>query len=110
MARSDSSVAKSHFNDAEALDSWLLRYSNHGEQEDIAADVRAAAMDRINPLYIPRNHNVEGALQAAGRGDMQPFDSLLEALEKPFERYADHDSLVGPAPENFGPYTTYCGT
>lgn len=110
VVRGDSSVAKSHFNDAEALDAWLLRYSNRGEQEDIAADVRAAAMDRINPLYIPRNHNVEGALEAAGRGDMQPFDRLLEALEKPFERYADHDTLVGPAPKSFGSYTTYCGT
>lgn len=108
--RGEDSGVKSHFSDAEALEPWLLRYSNRGEQEDIAADIRAAAMDRVNPLYIPRNHNVEAVLQAAGKGDMQPFDRLLDALEKPFERHADHDNLVGPAPENFGPYTTYCGT
>ena len=30
-------------------------------------------MDRVNPLYIPRNHLVEEALTAATAGDLEPF-------------------------------------
>jgi uncharacterized protein YdiU (UPF0061 family) len=30
-------------------------------------------MDRVNPVYIPRNHLVEGALAAATGGDLDPL-------------------------------------
>ena len=41
-------------------------------------------MDRVNPLYIPRNHLVEEALAAATDGDLAPLDRLLDALADPF--------------------------
>ena len=30
-------------------------------------------MDRVNPVYIPRNHLVEEALAAATAGDLDPL-------------------------------------
>ena len=40
---------------------------------------RAAAMRMANPAFIPRNHMVEAALNAAmERQDFQPFEELLD--------------------------------
>ena len=35
-------------------------------------------MDRVNPVYIPRNHLVEEALAAATAGDLEPFERLVD--------------------------------
>jgi uncharacterized protein YdiU (UPF0061 family) len=94
-ARGDASPA--------GFDDWVGRWR--------ALDPDADAMDRVNPVYIPRNHLVEEALAAATAGDLDPLDVLLTAVTSPyvqrpgFERYAD------PAPEDFGGcYQTFCGT
>ncbi|MER3389160.1 MAG: YdiU family protein [Microcella sp.] len=70
----------------------------------------AEAMDRVNPVYIPRNHLVEEALQAAADGDLAPFERLLEALAHPFGERPGLERYAVAAPDTFGPYTTYCGT
>ena len=73
------------------------------------ADPDADAMDRVNPVYIPRNHLVEEALAArptatwsvrrAPGGRRAPFD------ERPGPR-----AYAAPAPDDFGEYQTFCGT
>jgi uncharacterized protein YdiU (UPF0061 family) len=67
-------------------------------------------MDRVNPRYIARNHQVEAALEAAHRDDFQPFERLLRVLQDPFTRRAEAEGYAEPAPASFGPYTTFCGT
>ena len=42
-------------------------------------------MDRVNPVYIPRNHLVEEALDAATAGDLAPFERLLDVGRRPFD-------------------------
>ena len=43
-------------------------------------------MRRVNPAFIPRNHRVEAALNAASeRGDFKPFRRLLEILQRPYD-------------------------
>jgi uncharacterized protein YdiU (UPF0061 family) len=101
-ARGDVGSVRGLFLDLSAIDGWLERWRALGPDPD--------AMDRVNPLYIPRNHLVEEALLAATNGDFAPLHALLQAVQRPFrsrpglERYAD------PAPEDFGPYHTFCGT
>jgi uncharacterized protein YdiU (UPF0061 family) len=56
---------------------------------------------------IPRNHQVEAALEAATAGDMAPFNALLAAVTQPF---AEAEAYLLPAPTGFGPYVTFCGT
>ena len=68
------------------------------------------AIERENPVYIPRNHKVEEALSAARTGDLAPFKLLMSALLAPFDRRPGMDDFEKPAPSEFGPYTTYCGT
>jgi uncharacterized protein YdiU (UPF0061 family) len=79
---------------------------------DHAADLVevAAAMDRVNPLYIPRNHLVEAALSAATAGDLAPFTELVGVVRQPFDERPGLERYAMPAPDSAGPYVTFCGT
>jgi len=89
------------------IDRWMARL---GESGDDRASV-AAAMDRVNPLYIPRNHLVEEALTAATAGDLGPFDRLVDVLSQPFHERPGLERYALPADADFAAgYQTFCGT
>ena len=108
--RGDESTARGLFADGAAFDAWAARWQVERQHDPRSAEEVAAAMDRVNPVYIPRNHLVEAALEAATAGDMQPFAELLTVLADPFteraglERFAQPDSPWAPA------HRTFCGT
>jgi uncharacterized protein YdiU (UPF0061 family) len=98
------------FTDLAALDAWLDRWRHRLEGENRPGDAIKAGMDAVNPVYIPRNHKVEEALEAAETGDYAPVKTLLEAVGAPFEERPHLTSYAEPAPASFGPYRTFCGT
>jgi uncharacterized protein YdiU (UPF0061 family) len=87
-------------------DRWRARLSAQGGEPDAIA----AAMDRVNPVYIPRNHLVEEALGAATAGDLAPFERLVGVLAEPFRERPGLERYAAPAPPDFGEYVTFCGT
>ncbi|WP_197505767.1 YdiU family protein [Mycobacterium sp. 852002-53434_SCH5985345] len=101
-ARGDAEPARGLFIDLAGFDAWLSRW--HTLRPD------ADAMDRVNPIYIPRNHLVEEALAAATAGDLGPLDQLLTAVTAPYEERVGLERYANPAPEDFGKYQTFCGT
>ena len=110
-ARGDASAARLLFvGDLAAFDAWAGRWRARLERDGADPRERAAAMDRVNPLYIARNHHVEDALAAATEGDLGPFDRLLEVVRAPFDERPGLEAYEGPAPESFGAYRTFCGT
>jgi uncharacterized protein YdiU (UPF0061 family) len=94
--------ARSLFASPEPFDEWSARRA--------LLPVDPAAMDRVNPVYIPRNHHVEAALTAATGGDLDPFHRLLDAVSRPYEERPGLEDLVAPAPGGGAPHVTYCGT
>ncbi|HME74376.1 MAG TPA: YdiU family protein [Mycobacterium sp.] len=84
------------------FDDWISRWRALGPD--------AASMDSANPIYIPRNHLVEEALTAATAGDIDPLEQLLAAVTKPYSERPGLERYAEPAPEDFGPYQTFCGT
>jgi serine/tyrosine/threonine adenylyltransferase len=101
-ARGEREPARGLFADLAGFDGWLARWG--------ALNPDAAAMDRVNPVYIPRNHLVEAALTAATGGDVAPMGELLTALRDPFTARAGRERYSEPAPDDFGSYRTFCGT
>lgn len=79
-------------------------------REWLTRDVDAAVLARIHPLYIPRNHLLDEALREAVDGDFDAYERLLQAVTNPFEAASLRPELIGPAPGDFGPFITYCGT
>jgi uncharacterized protein YdiU (UPF0061 family) len=106
----DGAPARSLFTEPSAFDAWADRW--RAQRPSRPADPRALAeaMNRVNPVYIPRNHHVEQALDAATAGDLQPFERLLEVLARPFDERPGLDAYAAPAPASFGAYRTFCGT
>jgi uncharacterized protein YdiU (UPF0061 family) len=67
-------------------------------------------MDATNPIFIPRNHRVEQALELATRGDFSAFDRLLEAVSRPFDAREDLIDLAQPPAPQERVLQTFCGT
>ena len=101
-ARGDVEPARRLLVDPAAFDAWVVRWRELGPD--------ATAMDRVNPVHIPRNHLVEEALAAATNDDLLPFQRLLEAVVHPYDERAGFERYAAAAPADFRDYTTYCGT
>lgn len=94
----------------EALITWAAGWRERLAAEGSDEATTATAMDRVNPLYIARNHLVEEALDAATDGDMAPLHHLVELLIHPFDEVPGHDRYTLPAASDAPPHVTYCGT
>jgi uncharacterized protein YdiU (UPF0061 family) len=101
-ARGDVEPARGLFVDLAGFDGWLARWRALGPDAD--------AMDRVNPVYIPRNHLVEEALAAATEGELTPLKRLLAAVTAPYDERPGLGRYAEPAPDDFGSYRTFCGT
>ena len=87
--------------DLPAYDDWATRWRALGPDPD--------AMDAVNPAYVPRNHLLQAALDAADEGDLAPFERMLEVVTHPFTERPEWAEYALPDPAG-GPFVTYCGT
>ncbi len=107
----DASRAQSLFAEPAAFDAWSERWLARRSSETSDRHSTAEAMDRVNPVYIPRNHKVEEALAAATAGDLGPFERLMDALAQPYAERPGLEAYSEPAPQGFdSEYRTFCGT
>lgn len=88
------------------LDDWRRRVGAGGAPEAAAVEI----MRRVNPIYIPRNHRVEEAIQAGVEGDFGPFERMNEVWSKPCEERPDAADLELPASAEERVTRTFCGT
>ncbi|MDP3523367.1 MAG: YdiU family protein [Hoeflea sp.] len=109
-AAGEGDATRALFGETAQIDAWLAAYQARLGRDPGSPGERAKAMDRVNPVYIPRNHMVEAALQSATRGDLAPFERLVDVLADPFTVRAGLEVFALGAPTGFGPYTTFCGT
>ncbi len=108
VLRGDATAVRSLVGDPGAFDAWSERWLTAvGDQRAVAAD----RMDRVNPIYVPRNHLVEAALAAATDGDLGPFEVLLDVVTNPYDVRPGSERYEQPAPSDFdASYRTFCGT
>jgi uncharacterized protein YdiU (UPF0061 family) len=99
------------FADPAAYDSWVPGWRRRLEEESADGQVRSAAMRRMNPKFIPRNHLVEAALEAANlRQDFQPFEDLLAVISRPYDERPELEKYSTPARPEERVLQTFCGT
>lgn len=85
---------------------WRARLER---QEASHSDVRAG-MNRVNPKFIPRNHQVERAIQSAIAGDLGVFHELNAVLTRPFDEQPEHAAYAEPPTPDEQVTQTFCGT
>lgn len=99
------------FSDPAAYDGWAAGWHRRLEEEPADGHARAAAMRRINPAFIPRNHLVEAALDAATlRQDLQPFEALLAVISRPYDERPELERYSTPARSEERVLQPFCGT
>jgi uncharacterized protein YdiU (UPF0061 family) len=99
------------FADPAAYDNWAARWRSRLAAERMDPDARAKAMRTVNPAFVPRNHRVEQALDAAIEyGDFSPFAKMLTVLSRPYDDQPDFADYADPPHANERVFRTFCGT
>lgn len=104
-------VIYARFKDATLFKAWAERWRERLSHETQNAEASIQLMNQVNPIYIPRNHKVEEALEAAvSYADYSKFEVLIDTLSNPYQYQAGREDYTQPAPDEFGAYKTFCGT
>ncbi len=104
----DSQKAHSFFVDDEDFQTFRNEWTQRLKLQETNRSVEL--MNRSNPIYIPRNHLIERAIQNTYQGDLRFARELIEVLKHPFtEQEGREEFRQGPGPLQQG-YRTFCGT
>ena len=99
------------FDDPDAFRTWAETWRRRQASEALTPDARASSMRRTNPAFVPRNHRVEEAIEAAvRRSDFEPFEVLADVLAKPYDDQPEFAYLADPPGADQREYRTFCGT
>jgi len=93
------------------IGAWLGQWRQRLSRETRNDAERQAAMQVVNPVYIPRSHQIEAAIRSAeDAGDFSAFHALHSVLQNPYVRQAGMDRYMqAPEPDEVVEYT-FCGT
>jgi serine/tyrosine/threonine adenylyltransferase len=99
------------FADPTSFDEWAARWRQRIAGETQSAGERRAAMRKVNPAFIPRNHRVEAVIEAAvNRDDFALFEELLAVLSKPYDDQPAFAAYADPPEPHQRVLQTFCGT
>ena len=96
--------------DKQPLVDWLEIWQKHIDNEAISSTEIALQMLQINPIYVPRLHLVEQALDDAGDGDLSTFNRLLKALQNPYTESAEFSDYLSVPASDQTDKKTFCET
>ncbi len=98
------------YNDSE-FTYWKDRWTSRINSTENGAEEAIKIMENNNPVYIPRNHLVEEALEeATWKSDYTKFKSLLMVLSQPYTFHPEHQEYQNSPEGGDRDYLTYCGT
>ncbi|KPK12049.1 MAG: hypothetical protein AMJ68_03700 [Acidithiobacillales bacterium SG8_45] len=99
------------FDDPAQADEWLAQWRQRLSHEPHDDKARQSGMRAVNPVYIPRNHQIEAAIRAAeDHGDFSVFHELHEVLQNPFTVQSGKERYKQPPEPEEVVTKTFCGT
>jgi len=111
VAEDGADACRSLFSDPAAFDAWESRWRQRLSREPATIEARREAMLQANPLFIPRNHLIEAAIEAAvEREDFGPFETLHAVLARSFEAQPGREDHARPPEMHERVLATFCGT
>jgi uncharacterized protein YdiU (UPF0061 family) len=110
LTLSDNSIFENSPLNSPEMKLWLEKWKSIIES---STDIQRSkiVMRASNPVYIPRNHLVEQALEQAVQGNMSLFEELSAILEKPYDYQINSNKFLHQPDSGFETgYRTFCGT
>ena len=93
------------------LKPWFEKWKSRISANNNGFQTAKSIMQENNPVFIPRNHFVEEALNKSVAGDFNLFNTLLNVLRKPYKYNENfHAYLLPPETAFEETYQTFCGT
>ncbi len=90
---------------------WVDRWKSRIADESQSTIDIQSLMYRHNPVFIPRNHLVEEVIAAAtNEMNFEPFEKLVDVLNKPFSYQQSLSHFAQPPHEDQVVHQTFCGT
>ncbi len=100
----------SFFKNNKSITNWYNDWVHELKKENFSIEKISKKMKKKNPLFIPRNHLVEKAInKAIEKYDFSMVNDLVEVSKKPFEPNQKFNLSVPPKP-NEDIKNTFCGT
>jgi len=88
---------------------WKIRWSERLKTNNNTPEKYLKLMKTVNPLVIPRNHNVEKVLEAAEKNNLKPINEFIEILKDPYNKKNNINDYQNPSNSD-EKYQTFCGT
>lgn len=98
------------FSDFEGAKKWLVRWRKRIGSQGLGDEERRVLQHSVNPVFIPRNHLVQEAIDAAQQGDFEVLGELQRALSRPFDDQPERRKLMTPPRPEQVVHQTFCGT
>ena len=102
---------KQQFLEHNQISNWLKEWKELIKDQDLAKKEIVLSMESSNPVFIPRNHLVERAIEAAvDNNDISEMKTLLTILSNPYEEQSKYGEYMKPPKPLEVVHQTFCGT
>ena len=102
---------KKQFLEHKQISNWLKEWTDLIKDQSLSKKEIALSMESSNPVFIPRNHLVEKAIEAAvENNDFSEMKTLLAILNRPYEEQSSYSDFMKPPKPHEVVHQTFCGT
>ena len=98
------------FAEKKEINAWLNHWEQALKKEHKDLSNLTENLDRINPVYIPRNHQVQFAIDLAYENDFSKMLEMIEVFKNPFKEVSEYVSYSQAPLEKEKIRRTFCGT
>ena len=106
----DSSEFFRQFNEKNQIHEWLKDWKKVIKNENKDINSLQADLNEINPVYIPRNHQIQQVIDLAYQNDFSKMLEMIEVIKQPFEESEEYSSYTKAPREEQKVQRTFCGT
>jgi len=99
-----------HFKRTPLFDEFYAQWQVRLEKQTLSTEESKALMNQVNPVFIPRNHQIERAIQGGLTGDFSVFQEMIEVLKNPFTEQPQFAIYQTPPLAEQRIKATFCGT
>ena len=106
----DSDEFFNQFSEKKEINVWLSNWKQALKNEFKDLTELTDRLNRINPVYIPRNHQVQLAIDLAYENDFSKMLEMIEVFKNPFKEVSEYVSYSQAPLEKEKIRRTFCGT
>ena len=108
LNNSDNFLAQ--FHQKNEVSGWINNWKSALSLENKNVGEIISNLNNTNPMYIPRNHQVQKAIEESYLGNLKVLEEMLEVLKNPFQENVSLSHYSEAPSEQQRVKQTFCGT